>query len=484
MDDHTDVIVVGSGISGLVTGIQAAERADDLDVAIVEKGTRTGGTSRQSGGAFYCYEDIEAYRERDPPGNTTLQELVVERHETAWRWLEDHGVPLRHVDIAANDFDNVLPEVVDMLHRKPVARRVDTHAMIEALVSAFEAAGGLLYLETPMQSLRFQDGVVEGVVVSHEGDRIAVDADCVVLATGGYPANERLVEQHHVAGHTDDLWLRASKWCTGDGLLASREANAKFSKGMNDFYGKSMVAPPASFSPFEYPEATAFYAPYCIGLSPQGERIADEAASIHEKAVIKAAAREGYGRLYYVMDDRFAQSTIQVTREQTVADLLDVQRDLGGRIATVETLDAVGTTLTNWGANGTRAIETIERYNDAISAGTAETRLQPPRMDAKLAHDTPPFHVVETQPSITLTLGGLEVTSDMQVLSRPNTSSTFAHAGRDADPDLAEPIEGLYAVGADVGNVGGIILMEEVSPMTINTVLGRVAGRSVADRAG
>jgi hypothetical protein len=82
-----------------------------------------------------------------------------------------------------------------------------------------------------------------------------------------------------------------------------------------------------------------------------------------------------------------------------------------------------------------------------------------------------------------LTLGGLDVTTDMEVLSRPNSSSTFAHAGRDADPDLAEPIDGLYAVGADVGNVGGIILMEEVSPMTVNTVLGRIAGRTIAERA-
>lgn len=477
---ETDVLVVGAGIAGLVVAIETAEQGNDLDVTVVEKGTRAGGTSRQSGGAFYCFEDLEAYRDRDPPGNTQLQETVVRRHEAAWDWLVDHGVPLREVDIAHNDFENVLPEVVDYLHRKPVRRRVDTHAMIDALVEALEAAGGALFLETPMQELQVSDGAVTGAVVRDGGNRTGIDADVTVLATGGYAANERLVEQHHVAGHTDDLWLRASKWCTGDGLLAGKDVNAKFSKGMNDFYGKSMVTPPAEFSPFEYPAATAFYAPYCVGLNRHGERIADESASIHEKSVIKAATREGYSRLYYIMDDRFAESTIQVTREQTVKDLLEQQRALGGNITSADSLEGLGAELSTWDVAGDRAVRTIEAYNAAIRNGTAETELQPPRRHVKLPIETPPFHAIEVQPSITLTLGGFDVTEEMQVKSRPNTGSTFAHAGRDPDPDIVGTIDGLYAVGADVGNVGGIILMEEVSPMTVNAVLAQIAGEAIA----
>jgi fumarate reductase flavoprotein subunit len=482
--EQTDVVVVGAGIGGLVTGIETLEADPSLDVTILEKGTRAGGTSVQSGGAFYCFETVEQLHERDPPGNRVLQEIVVERHREGWDWLEEHGVPLRHVDIAQNDFEGVLPECLPMIKRKPVARRVDTHEMIDALVDSFEDLGGDLQYRTAMQGLRSDgDGAVTGVVAENEEGRFVLEAAAVVLATGGYPANERLVEENFYTENSDDLWLRACKWCTGDGIAAAEDVGGKTSQGMNDFYGKTMITPPdAEFTPYEYPEATAYYGPFSLALNRRGERFADESVSIHEKSVIKAAAREGYGRVYYVLDETLVDSVIQPTKEQTVREMLETQREMGGRIADVDSFDQLAETLSSWGVDGERAVATITEYNEAIRMGRAE-KLDPPRGENKLTFDTPPFYVVEVQPSITLTLGGLDVTTDMQVLNHTRSGSTFAHAAVDEDPQLTEPIGGLYAVGADVGNVGAITLIEDMSPMTANTVFGLIAAQEVADSA-
>jgi fumarate reductase flavoprotein subunit len=479
-DISTDVAVVGAGIAGLVTAVEAAEYDSGVDVLVLEKGTRAGGTSLLSGGTFYCYETVEDLNERDPKGNRALQELVVERHEKGWRWLADHGVPMED---STDDFDGVLPENESVVRQKSVSRTTDTQEMIDALVDSLGAAGGELMLETPMREvLTDERGDVTGVRAQDaNGDPFTVRATSVVLATGGYVANERLVEENFFTENSEDVWLRASKWCTGDGVLAAEDVGAKRSKANNEFYGKSMIAPPADFTPHEYPDVTAYYGPFAVALNRRGERFADESLSIHEKSVVREAASEGYSRIYYVLDEDLVNSTIRPHKDENIRDMLEYQREVGDRVETVDSFEELATVLSEWGADGTRAVETLTTYNEAIRVGDAD-RLDPPRTANERAIDTPPLYVAELQPSITLTMGGLAVDTDMRVLRRCGSGSEFDHGGIEQEPTLRDPIDGLFAVGADVGNVGAITTAEAMSPMTANTVFGLVAGRNVAER--
>lgn len=478
--DTYDAVVVGAGISGLVAGTELLERRPDADVLLVEKGTRAGGTSIQSGGAFYCPESLAKLRERDPPGDRRLQEIVVRQHRDAWAWLEEHGVPLRDVTPTEDDFERVLPECRTLIERKRVAKRVDTEEMIAALVAAFENAGGELVFRTAMQELRSDDsGAVTGIVAATPESRLEVQADAVVLATGGYPGNERLVEENFFTENSESIWLRASKWCTGDGILAAEDTGAKRSRGNNGFYGKSMIAPPAEFTPYQYPDATAYYGPFSVALDEHGERFADESESIHEHSVIRAAARRGYGRIYYVFDSTLAESVIQPTKDVTVREQFDRQRELGATTATATSLDELADELTAWDVDGDTAVETIGEYNEAIRSGNGAD-LDPPRKDVTLTFDEPPWYAVAVQPSITLTLGGLDVTDRMEVIDRRRSGSQFAHAGTEEDQRLVDTIDGLYAVGADVGNVGAITLVEGMGPMTANAVFALIVAEVIA----
>lgn len=476
-----DVVVVGAGIGGLVTAVQTAERRPDSTILVLEKGDRAGGTSLLSGGTFYCYETVESLEQRDPKGDRALQELVVRRHEEGWQWLKDHGIPLED---STDDFGEVLPENVDVVQQKSVAKSVDMQVLIDSLVDSLEEAGGELLLETPMRSLLTDDvGDVTGVRAAPvDGDPFEINATSVVLATGGYPANEQLVEQSFYTENSEDLWLRASKWCTGDGIRAAEEIGAKRSRSNNEFYGKSMPVAPAEFTPFEYPDVSSYYGPFALALNERGERFADESVSIHEKSVIHAAARNGYGRFIYVLDGELVNSTIRPHKEDNVRDMIETQKKVGGRVEHVDSLAELATVLDEWGVDGDRAVETVGTFNAAIRTGTAE-RLDPPRVNNKRAIDEPPFYVTEVQPSITLTMGGLDVDEEMRVLRQYGTSSTFDHGGIEQETTYEDPIGGLYAVGADIGNVGAITTMEAVSPMTANIVFGLIAGRNVVETA-
>lgn len=479
-DEQRDVVVVGAGIGGLVTAIRASEYDSDVDVLLLEKGNRAGGTSRQSGGTFYCYESVEDLYERDPKGDRELQEIAVKNHSTGWEWLENHGVPLED---STDDFGDILPANETVVRQKSVAKSTDMDRLIDELVESFEESGGELLLETSMEELKTdQNGDISGMIARDtENGRWTIETDTVVLATGGYVANEKLVEENFFTKDSENLWLRASKWCTGDGILAAEDIGAKRSQGNNDYYGKSMIAPPAEFSPFEYSDATAYYGPFSLALNKNGERFADESESIHEKSVIHAAAEEGHGRIYYILDDELANSSIRPHKEDNIKDMLDYQKNVGGRVTEVQSLEELSDTLNEWEVNGKRAVKTITSYNEAISIGEAD-QLTPPRKDNKITFDSTPFYIVEVQPSITLTMGGLDVDTDMKVLRRASSSSTFDHSSIDQEPTFKDPIDGLYAVGADVGNIGAIITMEAVSPMTVNTVFGLIAGEEAAER--
>lgn len=478
-DRTADVVVVGAGIGGLVTAVEAAEQSPDSTVVVLEKGDRAGGTSLLSGGTFYCYETVEELEERDPKGDRELQELVVRRHDEGWEWLEDHGIPLEE---STDDFEGVLPGNEEVVRQKSVSKTVEMQVLIDELVDSLRTAGGELLLETPMRSLLTDDaGDITGVRAAHvDGDAFTIESPNVVLATGGYPANERLVEQSFYTENSEDLWLRAAKWCTGDGIRAAEEIGAKHSQGHNEFYGKSMPSAPAEFTPFEYPDVSSYYGPFAVALNERGERFADESDSIHEKSVIHAAAREGYGRFFYVLDEELVDSTIRPHKEDNIRDMLDTQREAGGRVEAVDSFEELATVLDEWGVDGDRAVETLGSYNTAIRTGESE-RLDYPRTNNRRTVDTPPFYVTQVQPSITLTMGGLDVDLEMRVLRQFGSSSTFDHGGIEQETVFEDPIDGLYAVGADVGNVGAITTMEAVSPMTANTVFGIIAGRKVSD---
>lgn len=457
VDRRVDVAIVGAGMAGLVAAVEAQQHG--ADVLVFEKGPRAGGSMYLSAGIVCTYDSYERVREELPDGNAALQRVVVENKDDDIAWLEDLGVDMRE-------------PTGDVIFGS--GKQLDPQPFTELMVDRIDAGGGSVLLDTPMIDLRREAGEVTGVVADQsDGDRLAVEADAVVLATGGFQGDETLIEQF-VTDAPEHLWLRANRWSTGDGLQAATDLGAKTTGGMGTFYGHTLPAPPAQIPPEMLLDAKQAYGVEAVALDRSGERFVDETDSPYEVVLTQAVTRQAGGRAYYVVDRDLYESKFA---SRQVSDSIETARNLGGRVAEEESLDDLASVLFDWGVNGDRAVETLRTFNEAVGEGEGH-RLDPPRRDHQEPIDRPPFHVVAVQPGITFTMGGLDVTEDMAVLRRAGSSSTLAHHPGDAASVRLAPIPGLYAAGVDVGNVNR---RQYMGGLAVALVTGRIAGRNAAN---
>ncbi|WP_424005215.1 FAD-dependent oxidoreductase (plasmid) [Haloarcula salina] len=458
-DVRTDVTVVGGGMAGLTAALTAQERG--VDVTLLEKGSRFGGSMYLSTGAIWTYDSYAEFRDHVPNGDPALQRLIFESIDDGYEWLEGLGVELTEPDLD-------LPGS---------GRQVDPPRLTERLTEHFEREGGRALLETPMSEIRF-DGVRITGVLAHTPEDEALDIDCesVVLATGGFQGNEELVERY-ITPNTENLCLRANPWSTGDGFEAATAIGAKTTKGLSKFYGHSLPAPPAEFSRDELSDVSQYYGTVAVVLNRDGLRFTDEAESELEAVLIQDIVAETDGRAYYVVDSDLCDPDAVGLSADAMADIRNAEA-AGGKVAECQSLEALGTALGEWGVNGETAVETIREYNAAIRDERAE-QLVPPRTDHKCQLDTPPFYAVEIQPGITYTMGGIDVDTDMRVQRRSASTATYGQEYQPTESRDIEtrPIPGLYAAGIDVGNVHH---RTSAGGLSHGLVTGRVAGDRAA----
>ncbi|MFB6309804.1 MAG: FAD-dependent oxidoreductase [Salinirussus sp.] len=459
MQTSADVTVVGAGMAGLVAGIEAAEAG--ADVIVIEKAPRPGGSMYLSGGIVWTHESMEEMRARVPDGDERLQQLVLESLPAGFEWLRDHGVRLREPE---SDYS-------------ALAAQIDPIAATETLVDQLEEAGGTLTTETPMEGLRTaEDGRIDGVTARQGEKTIEIDATATIIATGGFQGNEELL-QRYVTEHTARCWLRSNPWSTGDGLTAAMEAGAKLTDGLGTFYGHSLPAPPAEFDLTELVEVTQYQGPWAVVLNESGHRFVDESLSESEEHIAQATAKRATGRAYFVIDDALYRS--QTSTNKPIRHIVDAAAEAGGRVASAHSLDELGDALTEWGVNGTTAVQTIREFNDHVRSGRMDA-LDPPRQAHRFTIDEPPFRVVEVAPGLTFTMGGVDVTEEMAVVRRTASTATVRHYPTDPAGTATVPIEGLFAAGVDIGNVNHRFYMGGLS---LALVSGMIAGENAAEVA-
>ncbi|HSK99596.1 MAG TPA: FAD-dependent oxidoreductase [Rubrobacteraceae bacterium] len=436
-------LVAGGGLAGLV----AAARLRELgaSVTLLEKGDAPGGSLIYSSGFVWSYRDLETHRREAPQGDAELQNLILERLGEGLAWLEGVGAP-----VLARETGNPLT----------FGARFDPERTVAALVDRLAATGGKLLTRAALRGLaRDADGRVTGARVVAGGEEATHGADAVLLASGGFAANEELVARHIVRG-PGKMRLRAHPRSTGDGLLAALEAGALPSKGFDEFYGRNLPAPPADFSPEQFVEVSQLYGRHAVALNRRGQRYADEAADWSETALTQSTARQPGLRGFYVLD---ADGLKRRVRHRTVEEMVATARRVGGTVLVAESLGGLAEQLAERGVPAAQVRRTIEEYNRAVENGRGG-ELSPPRSEPAAPVRRPPFVAVEIASTITHTIGGLAVDRQCRVLQRSD--------GR--------PLPGLYAAGVEVGGVsaGGY-----TSGLAAALVFGRVAATTAVKDA-
>ena len=274
-----------------MAGLAAAARAVELGLRplVLEKGSPPGGSMLLSSGVIWRYSSPEAFRVECPSGDPSLQELIVSRLDEALVWLETLGAPVIERETG---------------NARTVGVRFDTGGLTDALARA----GGELRLDEPLVELP------AGVPT--------------VLATGGFQGDTDLVRQH-VTSEADHLLLRANPWSCGDGLRLGLAAGAGPSRGMDEFYGRNMPAPPAHITPEAFVSAAQLYARHARVESEFGLPYPSESITWSEIDVVQWTALQPGARAWYAVPK---QALAERVRDRSVADMIAAAEAVGARV--------------------------------------------------------------------------------------------------------------------------------------------------------
>lgn len=269
-EDIYDVIVVGSGGGGLVGAYAAASRG--LRTLVVEKTDRVGGTTAYSGGGLWFPGSAPVTRAGWPndveQSRAYLRAVIADdariAHQDAFLatavalideleadpnfgefvaqptpdyFADAPGAsPIGHTifaaDIAAAELGELAELVRDPLYTE--RRGIDPgpiltggRALVARALAALLATGrGQVRVETALDELIVEDGVVTGIVASTPQGRVRLHARLgVILAAGGFEHNAELRAQHQLPELTGE-WSNGAPGNTGDALRAGIEAGA------------------------------------------------------------------------------------------------------------------------------------------------------------------------------------------------------------------------------------------------------------------
>lgn len=449
-----DLLVLGSGIAGQTAATAAAEAG--LTVVLAEKTAKLGGSTVMSGGwfAFSGTDEQRADGEEDSAelflkdmqevgefrNDPALLQAYLDRQHDAYRWLKDHGVHFREIEISSGQS----------------AKRSHNSAIIEVMASLherFDAVGGTTLLEHRAVKLLTDDtGRVTGARLATPDGEVEVFArHGVVLATGGFSRGEELLRIF--APEQLEAIPFGGRGNTGDGVRLAWKLGADLAD--MSFVSGTYGSHPETGDVHEL--LTAYYMGAII-VNRSGERFTDESQSY--KTLGRAVLDEQDGLGIQIFD-----ATVRAKSHPGIPlKDMDAIESLG-HLHHADTLEELAHLA---GIDADQLVRTVERYNDAI-AEDAPDEVGRESLCNGVGALTPitqaPFYAYPAKSLMTTTYCGVKVTPDAEVVDVEGTV-----------------IGGLYAIGEVVGGFHGAAYMTGTS-LGKGAIFGLHVARQAAARA-
>ena len=489
-----DVVVLGGGGAGLTAAITAAQNG--AKVALLEKTAALGGNTLIAGQGFNAADpgrqsnmemdpalrkELESYLELDPAefGDfadvlETVKGQITEYLNSGATYLFDSvelhmlhhymGGTRTGLDGTTISPDRALTEVfaknalaglewVEALGGGwnaqtstilgamwPRSHGLSTGNIIPTLETAARNAGVEIMLSTAGKELIVADGKVAGVIAeTTEGGKVTLHANSVILATGGFSANAKMVAEYnnYWPGMSDTMASTNAPSLSGDGIIMAKAVGA-------DLVGMGY----AQLMPSSHPVDGSLFsgvwgsAETQVFVNKEGKRYVNEYA---ERDVLSKAALEQTDGLFYIICDK----DIVGNRDLTAMEA-------AGNVVLADSLEDLANKL---GIPADTFIAEMDRYNSFVESKVDED-FGKPLFGEKI--DEAPFCATPRSPALHHTMGGVKIDTDAHVI---NTNG--------------EVISGLYAAGEVCGGIhagnrlGG-------NAMTDFLVFGRIAGENAA----
>ena len=466
-----DVLVIGSGAAGLCAAITAKESGAER-VLVVDSEAMVGGSSRLSGGVIMGSGSAlqSAAGIEDDPDSLVHEYLALNgwdvTREPVRRWARRSG---KTIDwLAAHDVPFFERLIFGGDERQARSHCVDGggEALIKALHSAALRQGVDFAMGQRITRIVQDD---HGAVIGVEAGDERVTATAVVIATGGFGANNDLLAR-----------LFPSAWEPGWSWYIGAESSRGDHFGFADAIGAQITGHDRGLRTLDPGLARlneAFLPGWAVLVDADGRRFIDETAPY---GLMDQVLRAHGNRGYVVFDDaalrppaeladRYRNSYKQVwpnhppfRTKNYNADVIDQHLASGGeRVHRYDTLAGLEAALRIPRGN---LVGEIERYNRFAFARVDDDHGKAAKF--LLPVDNPPFYAVEVRgATINLTACGLRIDGQARVI------------GADG-----RPIEALYAAGECTG---GIIKTYIGSGNSLANAcgFGRIAGEEAARKA-
>ena len=370
-------------------------------------------------------------------GNYDLVKTLTDNVLDSVHWLEDIGVEF--------DKENVQMPVGANWRRGHKPKENEGFAYVDALQKYVRAHGGEIITDTAVEELIVEDGKVVGVIAYGPNKRkVIVHADSVVLASGGFGSNTKMLQKYNTywAEIADDIKTSNSPAITGDGIRLGESVGADLvDMGYIQMLPTTDPNTGALFSGLQVPPANF------IMVNQEGKRFVNEYGSRDELS--KAAIDNG--GLFYLIADENIKGTAMNTNDEKIEK--EVEQGVLFRADTLEELAEM------IGMEPSVLVDTINKYNSYVDAGE-DPEFQKGAFEYKV--EKAPFYATPRKPAVHHTMGGLKIDSDTHVLTK--------------DGDI---IPGLYAAGEVAG---GIHAGNRLGGNALSDIFtfGRIAGKNAS----
>lgn len=465
---ETQVVICGAGISGLAAAVQAADCG--LQAIVVEKASEVGGNGIGVEGVF----GVNTSGQKEQGIEVDPGEVL--KHELSFAQYRPDGVLWRDlISSSADNYEWMLE------HGVRFSGQIDAYGGLFETMHWFEggvaATGYVPYMEqaardggvefmtdTSARQLVMTDGKVTGVLVEGEDGAVTqINAQAVVIATGGFGSNVDMIAE--AGWPTEHLSAIGTTGHDGDGYAMCVEVGGASAiadscslcgPGIAGMDSKSSAAMAITFG-------GAF-----LWVDAQGNRCVNEDLSVNNMMNIAIPMQEQREiwclGTQSIIDEAFKTSSNPAAQDsgKSPADELAeaVEACPDDNIFKADTVEECAQAA---GIDAETLVATVERYNELCAAGKDEDFGKDASM--MVAMEEGPFYLYRLDPNFQVAIGAIDTDRSMRVLDESGV-----------------PIEGLYAIGVD-----GVRLYRHVYPINCgatccgnNVHSGRVAINHIA----
>lgn len=440
--ESADIIIIGSGGAGLSAAVEAYENGTK-NIVVLEKMPIVGGnTNRATGGLNAAgtpqqekagiEDSVELMIEDTMKGgynknNPELVKVLATNAKESVAFLTKLGADL-------SDVGRLAGASVNRTHRPTGGAAVGAEIVATLKKAVEDRKIEVKLWNTATEVITDKDGSVSGVkATDKEGKEYTINAKVVIIAAGGFSANEKMVIKYNP--NLKGFITTNHAGATGDGIGLGTKLGADL-VDMKEIQTHPTVVPEKAIMITEAVRGNG-----AILINKDGNRFVNE---LFTRDVVSKAILEQKDKVAYLFFDDGMRESLKATEEYFNMELVT---EAGSVSELADTLKIDKNAFES----------TIKTYNEAV-ASKKDTEFK--REDMPIQLNKGKVYAIEVSPAVHHTMGGLVINTNAQVLNAKG-----------------QPIVGLYAAGEVTGGVHGGNRLGGNALADIITY-GRIAGKN------